>query len=60
MIWVLAAMPLWVCGFLFLYAAFACVAVRRPGETNVDLLRQFGLNIGISMLLLYLAARMSS
>jgi hypothetical protein len=58
--WFLAAMPLWVSGFFFLYMAFYCPCHRRPDETDVDLIAQFVIALLVSLLLLYLAAKMSS
>jgi hypothetical protein len=60
MAWTLAAMPLWVSGFFFILAAFYCAGTRRPGETDGELIWQFVFYLILALIVLCLAAKISS
>ena len=60
MIWVMAAMPFWVTGFFFIIAAFYCAGTRKPGETNGELIFQFAFYMVLAVIVLYIAAKISS
>jgi len=58
--WAAAAMLVWAIGAYFLFAMFACLAVRHPGETAANQMQQAATCIVLTVAFFALAGWMSS
>jgi len=60
MIWIIASVPFWITGILFLLSAPCALAIRYRGETRRDQIYQFLLTMFLADISLVIAAKLSS
>jgi hypothetical protein len=60
MAWNIASIPFWFVGLFFLVNIFTSIAIRSPGETWDDQLRQAGWSFVFSSACLLIAAKIVS
>ncbi len=58
--WIVASLPFWLLGFLFLYAAPMCIIKRSPDETSAELGGQLIFSLLGAGVFLLIAAKVAS
>lgn len=58
--WLIASIPFWFLGGIFVLSAIAAVALRRPSETDADVSRQIVSGIFIAGIWFIIAAKIAS
>lgn len=60
MMWIIASVPFWILGVISLSAAAVAVPLRRPGETERDLMRQVVAGLLLAGVFFAVAARIAT
>lgn len=60
MMWIIASIPFWISGGIITLAGVAAPFIRKDGETDRDLVKQFFTGVLLGGILLVMAAKIAS